>query len=183
MQNFITWVQKDEVEIKRELEQSEIDAVRIMTVHGSKGLQAPIVVLPDTVRVKQVKNEAGLLIDEFIYYPLGSADYEANCKNIKQKEKDASLEEYRRLLYVALTRAEERLCVCGYKKKNDISDESWYNLCKVTFAQIGKTLDDGSICYEVSQEVEPKEEKTKEIRGNLASVFDWLDKPAPVDAA
>lgn len=44
-------IKQDEIEIKRELEQSDADVVRIMTVHGSKGLQAPIVILPDTVRV------------------------------------------------------------------------------------------------------------------------------------
>ncbi|MFR2533478.1 MAG: UvrD-helicase domain-containing protein, partial [Alphaproteobacteria bacterium] len=48
LQGFVQWIAGDEVEIKRELEQSEADAVRIMTVHGSKGLQAPIVILPDT---------------------------------------------------------------------------------------------------------------------------------------
>ena len=49
LQGFIDWVSKDEAEIKREQEQGGADAVRIMTVHGSKGLQAPVVILPDTV--------------------------------------------------------------------------------------------------------------------------------------
>lgn len=55
LQGFVDWMSKDDVEIKRELEQSDADAVRVMTVHGSKGLQAPVVILPDTVRVPAVK--------------------------------------------------------------------------------------------------------------------------------
>lgn len=64
LQGFVQWIAGDEVEIKRELEQSEADAVRIMTVHGSKGLQAPIVILPDTVRMVNVRKESGLLWDD-----------------------------------------------------------------------------------------------------------------------
>lgn len=88
-----------------------------MTVHGSKGLQAPIVILPDTVRVVGTKKEGGLLWDDIFYYPLTAGDYEKNCAEIKNREAELALEEYRRLLYVALTRAEDRLCICGYRKK------------------------------------------------------------------
>lgn len=64
LQGFIARIKQDEIEIKRELEQSDADVVRIMTVHGSKGLQAPIVILPDTVRVVGTKKEGGLLWDD-----------------------------------------------------------------------------------------------------------------------
>lgn len=166
LQAFVDWVEKDEVEIKRELEQSDIDAVRIMTVHGSKGLQAPIVILPDTVRVKSIKNESGLLWgDEVLYYPFGSDNYEDNCKKIKENEKEASLEEYRRLLYVALTRAEDRLCVCGYTKSREPNEDSWYALCEKAFLELGQKQADGTVCYEVSQELvhEDKEASAKEL--------------------
>lgn len=117
LQGFIARIKQDEIEIKRELEQSDADVVRIMTVHGSKGLQAPIVILPDTVRVVGTKKEGGLLWDDIFYYPLTAGDYEKNCAEIKNREAELALEEYRRLLYVALTRAEDRLCICGYRKK------------------------------------------------------------------
>lgn len=164
LQSFVDWIEQDEVEIKRELEQSDIDAVRIMTVHGSKGLQSPIVILPDTVRVKNIKNEAGLLWDDgVLYYPFSSENYEDNCRKIKEREKESSLEEYRRLLYVALTRAEDRLCVCGYIKSGQPSEESWYDICAKSFGELGQTKEDGTICYEVSQQIEnaPKASKNK----------------------
>lgn len=68
-----------------------------MTVHGSKGLQAPIVILPDTVRVVSVKNSGGMLWDDLFYYPLSAQDYDDNCVKIKEAEKQNALQEYRRL--------------------------------------------------------------------------------------
>ncbi len=183
LQLFVQWMEGDEVEIKRELEQSQEDAVRIMTVHGSKGLQAPIVILPDTVRVKQIRNEAGLLFDDnLLLYPFQSADYEDNCRQIKKKEKQLSLEEYHRLLYVALTRAEERLCICGYQRGTKVSDESWYSLCKNALSSIAENKDDGSLCYEVCQEAPLPPAPQPAAAKVEVSRFDWIEKPAPVEA-
>ncbi len=179
LQLFIDWVEKDEVEIKRELEQSEADAVRIMTVHGSKGLQAPVVILPDTVRVKSIRNEAGLLLDDVLYYPLKSDEYEDNCKTVKNKEKELSLEEYRRLLYVALTRAEERLCICGYKMHNAPSEESWYELCKTNLAKIAAADEEGNLNYEVAQEVNVDPQPFAAAETDSCPDFGWLHTPAP----
>ncbi len=181
MQLFMAWISKDEVEIKRELEQSEADAVRIMTVHGSKGLQAPVVILPDTVRIKAVRNEAGLLCDEnCLYYPLKSADYEDCCRKIKETEKELSLEEYHRLLYVALTRAEERLCICGYKMSAEPSPECWYELCRKALSRIAEEKEDGTLVYEVAQEAEtkPREEEQRQVGENL-QFPEWMRSNAP----
>ncbi len=181
MQLFVEWIAKDEVEIKRELEQSEIDAVRIMTVHGSKGLQAPVVVLPDTVRVKSIKNEAGLLYtDDCLYYPLKAADYEKNCRLIKEREKELSLEEYHRLLYVALTRAEERLCICGYKLSNNPSVESWYELCKNALSKIAEEREDGTLVYEVAQQIDQESKKEKNKNTSIeVKIPKWFDVLVP----
>lgn len=179
LQLFIDWAEKDEVEIKRELEQSEADTVRIMTVHGSKGLQAPVVILPDTVRVKSIRNEAGLLLDDVLYCPLKSDEYEDNCKAFKNREKELSLEEYRRLLYVALTRAEERLCICGYKMHNAPSEESWYELCKASLAKIATADDNGSLNYEVDQQLEVSPQPVAAAEPESCPDFSWLRTPAP----
>ena len=179
LQIFIDWIVKDEVQIKRELEQSDADAVRIMTVHGSKGLQAPIVILPDSVRVKDVKNEAGLLMkDGIVFYPFNSSDYDDNCKKIKEDEKALSLEEYHRLLYVALTRAEERLCICGYQKFRKASDDSWYNLCQTALKKIAAEKEN-KLVYEVLQEAQLPMEKNKEKKEVVIKKIDWMNKDAP----
>ncbi len=175
LQNFVSWMAQDKVEIKREQEQNHMDAVRIMTVHGSKGLQAPIVILPDTVRVKNIKSEAALWFDdEVMYYPFSSRNYEKNCLRLKQEEQERSLEEYRRLLYVALTRAEDRLYICGYKKSKKISDESWYNLCQQSFSQIAQTQGDDVLSYEVPQQFQKENDDKKEKTIVQVPDFDWV---------
>lgn len=137
MQNFIDWVSADDVEIKRELEQGSSNMVRLMTVHGSKGLQAPIVILPDTVRIPQSKKEAEMLWgDELFLFPLSAESYNSTCSELKLEQKTRGLEEYRRLMYVALTRAEDRLVFCGYRNKNKASEESWYTLFKESFCNL-----------------------------------------------
>jgi len=178
LQGFIDWVSKDEAEIKREQEQGGADAVRIMTVHGSKGLQAPVVILPDTVRMPQNKREAGLLWNDVLYYPLCADDYGEVGDEINNREKEKREDEYRRLLYVALTRAEDRLYVCGYKGKNAVKDESWYEICRRNFSKIGDELEDGMICYQTSQEAAPKEAKESSLQSHDLPDFSWINLPA-----
>ncbi|MDR1693776.1 MAG: double-strand break repair helicase AddA [Lactobacillaceae bacterium] len=182
LQGFIDWITKDEVEIKREQEQSEIDAVRIMTVHGSKGLQAPIVILPDTVRVVSAKKESGILWDDLFYYPLSSSKYDKKCSEIKTKENELSLEEYRRLLYVALTRAEDRLCICGYDNRGNASDSSWYNILSRKISEIGTKKENGKIIYQTEQKFEALKKQEKEFMSLSLPRFEWISKPAEAES-
>ncbi len=131
LQGFIAWISSSSIDIKRETEQKDNDAVRLMTVHGSKGLQAPVVFLPDTVRVKASKREQMFLWNgDMAYYPLSADYYDANCEQIKEQNQRKAMEEYRRLLYVALTRAEDRLYICGFSNSEKIAVDSWYNICR-----------------------------------------------------
>ena len=73
LQNFVEWIENHSLEIKRESKQNDVDAVRLMTAHGSKGLQARVVFLPDTNVSSGVKNEKKILIDDeddIAYFPL-----------------------------------------------------------------------------------------------------------------
>ncbi|HEU0071220.1 MAG TPA: double-strand break repair helicase AddA [Alphaproteobacteria bacterium] len=138
LQGFLHWFAAGEAEIKRDLEQSLRDEVRIMTVHGAKGLQAPVVILPDTMQVPS-KQDALLwtvLAGEedapgariLPLWPPRTADDEAVAAAERAEAKRRAQEEYRRLLYVALTRAEDRLYVCGWQGKTAPSPDCWYNL-------------------------------------------------------
>lgn len=139
LQGFIDWIGRTEVEIKRETEQKGNDAVRLMTVHGSKGLQAPIVFMPDTARIKNTKSEQALLWkDNLAYYPLNKDCYDKTCLQIKEENSRKSFEEYRRLLYVALTRAEDRLYICGFSNKENADARSWYSICQETLRENGE---------------------------------------------
>ena len=175
---FIEWMQQDDVEIKRNLEQNNIDAVRLMTVHGSKGLQAPIVILPDTVRVRTAKQEAGWLYDkDTLFYPLGKNSYETTCRRLKEEEKSLSLEEYHRLLYVALTRAEECLCICGYKKKNNPNLESWYEICQNALKPLMSQSSNNILVYQTEQLIPPTAHPESRQASVLTAPPLWLHSP------
>lgn len=184
LQNFMRWIESGEVEVKRELDQPGTDVVRLMTVHGSKGLQAPVVILPDTTRIANTKKSGGLLWDDnnIAYFPLNADKYDSFCQAIHEQEKENAFNEYRRLLYVALTRAEDRLYICGCKSKNDISDKSWYSLCKSALIDIAEKNEDGSMTLKSPQLIEVKNE---EISTPEKSKFDepaWLLTPAPTES-
>lgn len=141
LQMFTEWFRQGEAEIKREQDKHDIDQVRIMTVHASKGLQAPIVFLPDSARVgfDHNKGRARLLWpheEDRDGVPLWSprTDYDSAVYTGRQAAaRQKQEEEYRRLLYVALTRAEDRLYICGYHGKNKPKPLCWYNLVAGAF--------------------------------------------------
>lgn len=180
LQTFVQWIEADKSEVKRELEQSDVDAVRLMTVHGSKGLQAPIVILPDTTRVVYMLKSSKLLNDEdnMLYYPLGSEAYEENCDRIYDREKEKAFEEYRRLLYVALTRAEDRLYICGLKPGKGEDKRSWYHLCRQMLETYGTAEETGEISLSSPQIFQPQPKETKNKLENRSAMPEWIDQPA-----
>jgi ATP-dependent helicase/nuclease subunit A len=134
LQSFIHWHEQGSSEIKRQMEEAG-GAVRIMTVHGAKGLQAPIVFLPDTVRVKNPDPDKILWpsrtgLDVPLYLPSRESTPQAAAQARTDVEQQMD-EEYRRLLYVAMTRAEERLYIGGYINKRGPSQGGrtayWYD--------------------------------------------------------
>ncbi len=141
LQGFLHWQSCSHTEIKREMDDGG-GQVRIMTVHGAKGLEAPIVILPDTTRTARgsSRQPARRLIwphKSGLPVPLWSPRADADCGMFEiaygaQQEKED--EEYRRLFYVALTRAADRLYVCGYKPKSQTLNEGcWYSYAKTAF--------------------------------------------------
>lgn len=181
LQGFINWISKDDVEIKREQEQSNIDAVKIMTVHGSKGLQSPIVVLPDTIRVSTEKKEAKMLWDELFLYPLAAKDYNQFCCDISDKSNELSLEEYRRLMYVALTRAEDRLYVCGYSNKEKTDENSWFGILESKVAELAEVQQDEKQIYETPQELKLESRERKEEKAAKINMPSWINEVAPIE--
>jgi ATP-dependent helicase/nuclease subunit A len=152
LQDFLNWFSKGKTEIKRQQEQDEnADQVRIMTVHGSKGLQAPVVFLPDTLSHPKdnTQNRDRLLWHAPPYktaLPLWAPrqemedpTYTARVSELRRKEE----EEYRRLLYVALTRAEDRLYICGYKKKpsSKLPEDCWYSALYRSLQPVAQEID------------------------------------------
>lgn len=132
LQGFIHWLDLSDQEIKRDSDTAGRNEVRIMTVHGAKGLQAPIVFLPDCASAPKSRRTL-FWPEESDWGPVWSprkADDDPVTAALRDAQADQEAAEYRRLLYVALTRAEDRLYVTGWlgAREEEAKDGTWYAL-------------------------------------------------------
>lgn len=162
LQHFISVQEKSETQIKRELEDSG-GKVRIMTVHGSKGLEAPIVFLPDTLnRTNGRKASRFLWPDKTgLPMPLWSARqqdapkaYAPILERVQKKQEEEKL----RLLYVAMTRASDRLYIAGFENGKSKTEGSWYALIRAALAGLPDCVElaNGRLRLENPQTQPPK---------------------------
>jgi ATP-dependent helicase/nuclease subunit A len=133
----MAWLRAAETEIKRDMEITR-DEVRVMTVHGAKGLEAPLVILADTtsrptgprsprlIALPAVRAAPGAA-DRFVWAGRKATDTAAVTAG-RQQALDEAKHEYRRLLYVAMTRAADRLIVCGCEGVQKPPEGCWYDL-------------------------------------------------------
>ncbi|MEZ5853879.1 MAG: 3'-5' exonuclease [Hyphomicrobiaceae bacterium] len=136
LQGFVDWLKSSEREIKRDMEHGR-NEVRVMTVHGSKGLEAPIVFLPDTCSAPYANRPGGLVdfpelpqprddLDPFLWPVKGSSGLET-VRRARDWVRNRESEEHNRLLYVALTRARDRLYIAGYESVRGRAPGCWYD--------------------------------------------------------
>jgi ATP-dependent helicase/nuclease subunit A len=133
LQGFVAWLRTAGVEIKRDAEMTR-DEVRVMTVHGAKGLEAPIVILADTTTrpngprpPRLLKIAAPGAPDRIVWAAAAAMDVPVVAA-ARQRAQNAAEDEYRRLLYVAMTRAANRLIVCGFEGRAKRPERCWYDL-------------------------------------------------------
>lgn len=139
LQGFMAWLRAADTDVKRDMDIGR-DEVRVMTVHGAKGLEASVVFMVDTttsprdtqrlrlIRVPQGNaNPHGLSVN---VWAGGKADDPATVAAARATMLDDTEDEYRRLLYVAMTRAADRLIVGGCQpgNRNAVREHSWYDL-------------------------------------------------------
>ena len=147
-QGFMAWLRTADLEVKRDMEISR-DEVRVMTVHGAKGLEASVVFLVDTT-----SSPADTQRPKLVHLPKGDtashtsgivvwAGRKADDSVVVAAARAAMLgeieDEYRRLLYVAMTRAADRLVVggCMPGNMNSVRKFSWYDLIVKGLANSG----------------------------------------------
>ena len=195
LQGFVNHLRAGDVEIKRDMEQQR-NEVRIMTVHGAKGLQAPIVFLPDTCMLPRAQGPRLYPLKRpsappgevaHMVWPAGRNDLEV-LTDAKDGIRQAELEEYHRLLYVAMTRARDRLYVCGWQGQRDKPEKnSWYEL--VSDGMAGRlaevTNHEGAAVrrMESAQEKPVAEEATGRQEAAAAPLPAWASAPAPPERA
>jgi ATP-dependent helicase/nuclease subunit A len=144
LQGFLAFLRRSGSQVKRDLEVKST-AVRVITVHGAKRLEAPVVVLADTTFVPEGRNDPWLLpIAKEIDMPRGfvwalAEKDDSHALGLARKAvRDAEEEEHRRLLYVALTRARDAVIVCGCEtkrhEKSGLQEKCWYRLVRDALA-------------------------------------------------
>ena len=191
---FLAWLRESEREIKRDMEHGR-NEVRIMTVHGAKGLEAPIVILPDTCSAPS-GNRRGIELLELeaaerppgapapFLWPIKGAGVLAPVAAAIGAARQRDVEEYHRLLYVAMTRARDRLYITGFEGKKPRPAGCWYDLVHAAMAPAMEARiepDGRRVLYTASGQSQPA--KASRGAGKAATVPvgrpDWATRPAP----
>ena len=157
LETCVALLEVADVEVKRELEGARGE-VRVMTVHGAKGLEAPIVILPDTTSKAKAQGSGLMPValeddsEAWLMCP-GSAKEDCDASRAAREARQARADaETLRLLYVALTRARDRLILLGRacgNSKQGYDDDSWWAVLTETFGALDDARDvgDGVVRY------------------------------------
>ena len=133
---FLGWLEQGDVQIKRELD-SAGGRLRVMTVHGAKGREAPVVILPDTAEYAPIERRQIFDIGAGLCWRGDKASTPDILQQAVAQAADLRTQEDARLLYVAMTRAESWLIVAGAGPVS--APECWYSRIKEGLEHVGAT--------------------------------------------
>lgn len=133
---FLVWMETDDIEVKRRLDSAPRE-IRVMTVHGAKGLEAPVVILPDTAKPRERVRDDILIVGGQPVWRPAKADSPAPVLAEYRAVLDRQREERMRLLYVAMTRAESWLIACAAGDVGAGPEDSWYEAIRAGMAHAG----------------------------------------------
>lgn len=183
---FLIWLESDVVEVKRQLD-SEGSNIRVMTVHGSKGLEAPIVILPDTAdRNPRDHAEIIKLPDGLPVWKTAEKDSPPDVAAALAQRKAKMAEENLRLLYVALTRARSWLIIAGAGEAKSTSGKdakprekwAWYRQVEAGLQALGAAPDAaGRLRHAYG--VWPANSAAEQKTSAPIALPDWVSRPAP----
>ena len=171
---FLAELRDGRREVKRDMEHGR-DEVRVMTVHGAKGLEAPIVFLPDTCTtasgdspgtrlLKLVGTHRPVDTPDPVIWPVKGTSRLQPCGDAQRHKELRETQERNRLLYVAMTRARDRLYIAGFEGKNGRSNGCWYDLMSVALKEhtVAAERDGGGeVRRMISRQISSPEPKVK----------------------
>lgn len=177
-----------DITVKREME-AERREVRVMTAHGAKGLEAPIVFLPETTLTQTARGSPLLRVrDGFLWAASGARDCEATARAREARAAREEAEAYR-LLYVALTRARDRLVICGRvaERTDQAKLRGWWGAIKdaLAHAEIGdhvRKVASGDFVFDrYGEDPQPQPGTTVDAPAQVGPP-DWIRRQLPPEA-
>ncbi|HZZ62689.1 MAG TPA: double-strand break repair helicase AddA [Roseiarcus sp.] len=191
---FLAEIEATDAAIKRDME-TESDGVRVLTVHASKGLEAPIVFLPDTCGSPDGRHDPKLLrlapAEEgepplLAWSGKAAEDCEAVAR-ARADRREAETGEHRRLLYVAMTRAAQRLIVAGFENSKGRAPGCWHDLVRVGLADsmipVPAFWGEGDAILRFGEGLTAGDEGETEQSSNGAELPAWIRTRAAAEAA
>jgi ATP-dependent helicase/nuclease subunit A len=192
LDRFLAWFGRGEVEVKRD-PSAPSNAVRVMTIHGAKGLEAPLVVLADATHDPDKVGGTSTVVE----FPLGGIGKvpiirprKDECvpifRTLIDAGKDANREEHWRLAYVGLTRASERLVIAGVKPKREPAAASWHSAVGRAMQTLGAASMEvegwgPALVWESQSQSAARAKASKDPLPPI-SVPTWMQQPAPIEA-
>ncbi len=188
---FLEAMAASEADVKRDMEEGN-GRVRVMTVHASKGLEARVVFLIDTLHNPKGGGSGPRLLEvdegdpETAVWVKGEKADPAALQPARERANAMVAAESRRLLYVALTRARDRLYICGARGQIEYKDH-WRGLIDAALDGHPDCVDgecehgDGPVKQWRTVKVPPAQPKDEEQRLDVANLPAWLRTPAPAD--
>ena len=194
LQGFVAWLRAATTIVKRDMDVAR-EEVRVMTVHGAKGLEAPIVILADTTTRPAGPRDPRLLAlprpraapgtpDCLVWASTMATDV-GPIGEARERSRTAASDEYRRLLYVAMTRTAEHLIVCGAQGLNGKPKSCWYDLVYDALWNdaVEGAAEHGSSAVRRWYQTAPGTRAgttPKSAEGEI-EIPDWLTRPAPAE--
>lgn len=193
LQGFLHWLALDNGKLKRDPEPAR-DEVRVMTVHGAKGLEAPLVILADAATSATTRHDP-LIFDHASQLPFWRGKRETRPNLVADLVESLEVrqrEERSRLLYVALTRAKDRLLIAGWRTRQSgaRSEQSWHGLVSRALNGIDGVIDlekptwsdDEAVRCLRRGTVVPREAMTRPVANAKRALPLWV-KPLPPELA
>ncbi|MEE9433909.1 MAG: double-strand break repair helicase AddA [Sphingorhabdus sp.] len=193
LQNFLHWFESGETEIKREMLPGS-DEVRVMTVHGAKGLQAPVVILADVTADPTKKPDRSVTLkldgDELPLLNIRKEERFGRLDEAAGLQEEREAQEHLRLLYVAMTRAQEHLIMAGslndqQKAKGIPPQSSWYPHVEAGMTALGCEWEDDADFPQAMRHESGEKARASAAKAEIPAVPDsietpdWLLVPAP----
>ncbi|HEV2595050.1 MAG TPA: double-strand break repair helicase AddA [Sphingomicrobium sp.] len=195
LDHYLAWFSRGTVDVQRDPGQPA-NEVRVMTVHGAKGLEAPVVILADTTADPAKLGRTPVAVDIEVgtapVVPLLRPKKDERCppfEDIIHAGEERDLEEHFRLLYVALTRAADRLIVSGVrpKERNDGADprppNCWHRIVERAMTSLASAPGENHVAlrYGSSDGGRPGRARNK-IELRPTRIPGWAARPAPPEA-